>query len=214
MTRIVLADDHAILREGLKQILLTQGDIQIVAQAADGHEVLKRVRELDFDVLVLDMSMPGKSGVELIKQVKSEKPKLRILVLTMHEEHQYAVRAIRAGASGYLTKEGASAQLVSAIRKVAGGGAYISAEVAEQLALNAMPGARGALHETLSDREFQVFRLIAEGKSVSDIAERLNLSVKTVSTHKANLMQKMGLATTGELIRYALAHRLVDESND
>ena len=214
MIRLVLADDHAILREGLKQILLTQGDIQIVAEAADGHEVLKRVRELDFDVLVLDMSMPGKSGVELIKQVKAERPKLRVLVLTMHEEHQYAVRAIRAGASGYLTKEGASAQLVSAIRKVAAGGAYISAEVAERLALNAMPGARAALHETLSDREFQVFRMLAEGKSVSDIAERLNLSVKTVSTHKANLMQKMGLATTGELIRYALAHRLVDESND
>ena len=214
MIRLVLADDHAILREGLKQILLTQGDIQIVAEAADGHEVLKRVRELDFDVLVLDMSMPGKSGVELIKQVKSEKPKLRILVLTMHEEHQYAVRAIRSGASGYLTKEGASAQLVSAIRKVAGGGAYISAEVAEQLALNAMPGAQAAPHETLSDREFQVFRLIAEGKSVSDIAERLSLSVKTVSTHKANLMQKMGMATSGELIRYALAHHLVDESND
>ncbi len=214
MIRLVLADDHAILREGLKQILLKEGDLRIVADAADGHEVLKRVRELDFDVLVLDMSMPGKSGVELIKQVKSEKPKLRILVLTMHEEHQYAVRAIRAGASGYLTKEGASAQLVSAIRKVAGGGAYISAEVAEQLALNAMPGAQGAPHETLSDREFQVFRLIAEGKSVSDIAERLNLSVKTVSTHKSNLMQKMGMATAGELIRYALAHHLVDESND
>jgi DNA-binding NarL/FixJ family response regulator len=214
MIRLVLADDHAILREGLKQILLTQGDIQIVAEAADGHEVLARVRELDFDVLVLDMSMPGKSGVELIKLVRAEKPRLRILVLTMHEEHQYAVRAIRAGASGYLTKEGASAQLVRAIRKVAGGGAYISAEVAEQLALNAMPGAQIALHETLSDREFQVFRLIAEGKSVSDIAERLNLSVKTVSTHKANLMHKMGMATTGDLIRYALAHRLVDQTGD
>ena len=212
MIRLVLADDHAILREGLKQILLTQRDIEIVAEAQDGHEVLKRVRELDFDLLVLDMSMPGKSGVELIKQVKAERPKLRILVLTMHEEHQYAVRAIRAGASGYLTKESASAQLVSALRKVAAGGAYISAEVAEQLALNAMPGAQGAPHEALSDREFQVFRLIAEGKSVSDIAERLNLSVKTVSTHKANLMQKMGVATTGEIIRYALAHKLVENS--
>ena len=212
MIRLVLADDHAILREGLKQILLAQSDIGIVAEAQDGHEVMKRVRELDFDVLVLDMSMPGKSGVELIKQVKAERPKLRILVLTMHEEHQYAVRAIRAGASGYLTKESASAQLVSALRKVAAGGAYISAEVAEQLALNAMPGAQGAPHEALSDREFQVFRLIAEGKSVSDIAERLNLSVKTVSTHKANLMQKMGVATTGEIIRYALAHKLVENS--
>ena len=210
MIRLVLADDHAILREGLKQVLQAQGDFEIVAEAQDGHEVMKRVRENEFDVLVLDMSMPGKSGVELIKQAKAEKPRLRILVLTMHEEHQYAVRAIRAGASGYLTKEGASSQLVSAIRKVAGGGAYISAEVAEQLALNAMPGAQGQPHEALSDREFQVLRMIAEGKSISDIAERLNLSVKTVSTHKANLMQKMGMETAGDIIRYAIAHRLVE----
>jgi len=212
MVRIVVADDHTIVREGLKQILAGQPDFQVVAEASDGHEALKRVRELEFDVLLLDMSMPGKSGVELIKQVKSEKPKLRILVLTMHEEHQYAVRAIRAGASGYLTKEGASSQLVTALRKVASGGAYISAEVAEQLALNAMPDASGPLHERLSDREFQVFRMIAEGKSVSEIAERLNLSVKTVSTHKANLLQKMNMTTQGELIRYALEHDLVEKN--
>jgi len=209
--RIVVADDHTIVREGLKQILGAQADFQVVAEASDGHEALKRVRELEFDVLLLDMSMPGKSGVELIKQVKAEKPKLRILILTMHEEHQYAVRAIRAGASGYLTKEGASAQLVTAIRKVASGGAYISAEVAEQLALNAMPDATAAPHERLSDREFQVFRMIAEGKSVSEIADRLNLSVKTVSTHKANVLAKMGLSTQGELIRYALENDLVEK---
>jgi len=212
MVRIVVCDDHTIVREGLKQILSGQGDFEVVAEAADGHEAMKRVRELEFDVLLLDMSMPGKSGVELIKQVKAEKPKLRILILTMHEEHQYAVRAIRAGASGYLTKEGASSQLVTAIRKVASGGAYISAEVAEQLALNAMPDATGPLHERLSDREFQVFRMIAEGKSVSEIAERLNLSVKTVSTHKANLLQKMNMTTQGELIRYALENNLVEKS--
>ncbi len=211
MIRIVVCDDHAIVREGLKQILAGQPDFEIVAEASDGHEALKRVRELEFDVLLLDMSMPGKSGVELIKQVKAEKPKLRILILTMHEEHQYAVRAIRAGASGYLTKEGASAQLVTALRKVASGGAYISAEVAEQLALNAMPDAQGPLHASLSDREFQVFRMIAEGKSISEIAQRLNLSVKTVSTHKANLLQKMNMTTQGELIRYALANDLVEK---
>jgi DNA-binding NarL/FixJ family response regulator len=211
MVRIVLCDDHTIVREGLKQILSGQPDFQVMAEAADGHEALKRVRELEFDVLLLDMSMPGKSGVELIKQVKAEKPKLRILVLTMHEEHQYAVRAIRAGASGYLTKEGASAQLVTAIRKVASGGAYISAEVAEQLALNAMPDSHGPLHAALSDREFQVFRMIAEGKSVSEIAERLNLSVKTVSTHKANVLQKMNMTNQGELIRYALENNLVEK---
>lgn len=211
MIRIVVADDHTIVREGLKQILAAAGDFEVVAEAQNGHEVMERVRTLDFDLLLLDMSMPGKSGIELIKQVKSEKPKLRILVLSMHEEHQYAVRAIRAGAAGYLTKEGASSQLVQAIRKVAGGGAYISSAVAEQLALGAMPDAQGPLHASLSDREFQIFRMIAEGKSVSDIAERLNLSVKTVSTHKSNILQKMNMSTQAELIKYALTHRLVEE---
>ncbi len=214
MIRIVVADDHTIVREGLKQLLAAAEGLEIAGEARDGLEVMKAVREIDFDLLLLDMSMPGKSGIELIKQARAEKPKLRILILTMHEERQYAIRAIRAGASGYLTKESASHQLVEAIRKVAGGGAFISAEVAEQLALGAMPDAKGALHEALSDREFQVFRMIAEGRSVSDIAERLNLSVKTVSTHKANLMQKMHLETAGELIRYALAHRLVEASSD
>ena len=212
MIRIVIADDHTIVREGLMQLLAAAGDFEVVGEAKDGHEALKRVREVEFEVLLMDMSMPGNSGVELIKQVRAEKPKLRILVLTMHEEHQYAVRAIRAGASGYLTKEGASAELVTAIRKVARGGAYISSAVAEQLALNAMPDAKGPPHAALSDREFQVFRMIAEGKSVSDIAERLNLSVKTVSTHKANVMQKMNMTTAGELIRYAIAHNLVEGS--
>jgi DNA-binding NarL/FixJ family response regulator len=211
--RVVLADDHTILREGLRQLLGAAPEIEVVGEAADGHEVLARVRALDFDVLLLDMSMPGKSGIELIKQVRAEKPRLRILVLSMHEEHQYAVRAIRAGAAGYLTKESASRQLVDAIRKVAAGGAFISSEVAQQLALGAMPGATGPLHASLSDREFQIFQLIASGKSVSDIAERLNLSVKTVSTHKANVLQKMNMSTQAELIRYALTHRLVDDTD-
>lgn len=214
MIRIVLADDHTIVREGLKQLLLAADGLEVAGEARDGHEAMTAVRELDFDLLLLDMSMPGKSGIELIKQVRAEKPKLRILVLSMHEERQYAIRAIRAGASGYLTKESASRQLVEAIRKVASGGAFISAEVAEQLALGAMPGAKGELHEALSDREFQVFRMLAEGESVTDIAERLHLSVKTVSTHKANMMQKMRMETVGDLIRYALAHRLVEQSAD
>jgi DNA-binding NarL/FixJ family response regulator len=211
MIRIVIADDHTIVREGLKQLLAAAGDLRVVGEAADGHQALERVRTVDFDLLLLDMSMPGKSGIELIRQVHAEKPRLRILVLSMHEEHQYAVRAIRAGASGYLTKESASAQLVAAIRKVAAGGAFISAEVAQQLALSAMPGAQVLPHEALSDREFQVFRMIAEGSSVSDIAGRLNLSVKTVSTHKANVLHKMEMSTTADLVRYALTHRLVEE---
>ena len=213
MIRIVLADDHTIVREGLKQLLSAASDFAIVGEAQNGHEVIERVRELEFDVLLLDMSMPGRSGIELIKQVRGEKPKLRILVLSMHQELQYAVRAIKSGASGYLTKESAPAQLEQAIRKIAGGGAYVSAEVAEQLALGAMPGSEGHPHETLSDREFEVFRLLAAGVSVTDIATRLKLSVKTVSTHKANLMQKMGLHNTSELIRYAIKHGVSDSAD-
>jgi DNA-binding NarL/FixJ family response regulator len=210
--RLVVADDHTIVREGLKGLLAASGDIEVVGEASDGGQVMERVRALDFDVLLLDMSMPGRSGIELIKQVRSEKPRLKVLILSMHEESQYAVRAIRAGASGYLTKESASRQLVDAIRKVAAGGAFISAEVAQSLALGAMPDAKGPPHTLLSDREFQIFRMIADGSSVSDIAARLNLSVKTVSTHKSNILQKMNMATQAELIRYAITHRLVDEA--
>lgn len=208
--RIVLADDHAIVREGLKRIIGDVGDFTVAGEAADGTQVMQVVRATDFDVLVLDLSMPGRSGMELIKLVKAEKPKLRILVLSMHQETQYAVRAIKSGASGYLTKESAPALLEQAIRKIAGGGAYISAEVAEQLALGAMPGSEAPPHETLSDREFEVFRQLVAGDAVSEIAAKLNLSVKTVSTHKANLMNKLGLANQTELVRYALKHGLAD----
>jgi DNA-binding NarL/FixJ family response regulator len=211
MIRLVVADDHTIVREGLKQVLAAASDISLVGEARDGHEVMARVRDLDFDLLLLDMSMPGKSGIELIKQVRAEKPKLRILVLSMHEEPQYAVRAIKAGAAGYLTKESASAQLVAAIRKVAGGGAFISAEVAEQLAFDAMPQVDGPPHQALSDREFQVFQLIVSGRSVTEIGADLNLSVKTVSTHKAHIMQKMRMTNQTELIRYAISHGLVND---
>ena len=212
MIRVVLADDHTIVREGLKQLLAAAGDMQVLGEAQNGHEVIERIRTLDFDLLLLDMSMPGRSGIELIRQVRAEKPRLRMLVLSMHEENQYAVRAIRAGASGYLTKESASRQLVEAIRKVAAGGAFISSEVAQQLALAAMPDAKGPPHAALSDREFQIFRMLADGLSVSDIAERLSLSVKTVSTHKSNILRKMNMSTPAELIRYALTHRLVDDA--
>lgn len=213
MIRVVIADDHRILREGLKQLLQSAPDLTVVGEAGDGHEALARVRGTDFDVLLLDMSMPGKNGMELIRQVKAERPKLRVLVLSMHEEHQYAVRSIRAGASGYLTKESAALELVAAIRKVAGGGAYISAEVAEQLALASMPRAEGPPHTLLSDREYQVFRRLVAGAAVTQIAGDLNLSVKTVSTHKARLMEKLGVGNQAELIHYALKHRLSDDPN-
>ena len=208
MIRIVIADDHTIVREGLKQMLCTSEDFIIVGEACNGHEVILRTRELEFDVLLLDMSMPGRSGIELIRQVKSEKPRLRVLILSMHEEEQYAVRAIRAGASGYLTKETAAVQLVLAIRKVASGGAFITPAVAEQIALGAMPNAEGPPHSALSDREFQVMRLLVVGKSITDIASELNLSVKTVSTHKTRLMLKMGMTNQADLIRYAMENNL------
>ena len=212
MIRVLLADDHAIVRAGLKEILADTGDIGVAGEAANGQEVLARVSAQDFDVAVLDMSMPGRNGIELIKLVKREKPKLRILVLSMHSEEQYAVRALKAGASGYLSKDSAADQLVAAIRRIAGGGAYVTPETAERLALGAAPRAETAAHTLLSDREFQVFRMIARGATVSEIARELSLSVKTISTHKTRIMDKMGLANQAELIRYALEHRLLDES--
>lgn len=211
MIRIVIADDHAIVREGLKRIVSSANDLDIVGEAKDGLEVMQRVRELTFDVLVLDLSMPGKNGMELIKLIRTDYPKLHILILSMHQELQYAVRAIKSGASGYLTKESAPEQLVQAIRKIAAGGAYVSAEVAEQLALRAMPGSAALPHENLSAREFEVLQLLVAGASVTAIGARINLSVKTVSTHKSNLMEKMGLQNQSELVRYAVRHGLVDQ---
>ena len=212
MIQVLLADDHAIVRAGLKELLEDTGDMTVAGEATNGQEVMAQIRKRDFDVAVLDMTMPGRSGIELIKQVKDEKPKLRILVLTMHSEEQYAVRALKAGASGYLTKEAAADQLVDAIRRIAGGGAYVSPETAERLALAASPRAESAPHTLLTDREFQVLQMIAGGRTVGEIARRLSLSVKTVSTHKTRILQKMGLANQAELIRYALEHRLLDES--
>jgi DNA-binding NarL/FixJ family response regulator len=210
VTKVLVADDHAIVREGLKRILDGQEGIEIAGEATNGHEVIESVRTGGFDLLLLDLSMPGKSGIELIKQVRDESPKLRILVLTMHEEDQYAVRAIRAGASGYLTKESATEQLVSAIRRIAEGRLYISPNVAEQLALDVMPRGDDAPHKLLSDREFEVFKLLVAGRSVSDIAGQLHLSVKTVSTHKTRILQKMNAASVADLVRYAIRYRLVD----
>ena len=208
--RVLIVDDHPVVRDGLRRVLEAEADIEVVGEAGDAQHALFETRAQKPDLILMDVVMPGKSGMELIKQVRAEKPRLRILVLSMHEEQQYAVRAIKAGAAGYLTKESASSQLVSAIRKIAAGGAFISTAVAEQLALGAMPQADGPLHNALSDREFQVFRLLAEGKSVSDIAGQLTLSVKTISTHKARLMQKMNLGSTTDLIRYAISNRLID----
>ncbi|MGE5522579.1 MAG: response regulator [Rhodospirillaceae bacterium] len=211
MIRVLLADDHAMVRAGLKELLSATGDIAVTGEATDGHGVLKAVREADYDVAVLDMTMPGRSGIELIKLVKTERPQLRVLVLSMHSEQQYAVRAIRAGASGYLTKESAPDTLVAAIRRVAGGGAFISPETAERLVLETGSATAALPHTMLSDREFEVFRQIAAGQSVSDIAAALKLSVKTISTHKSRILEKMGMTSQADLVRYAMKHGLIED---
>ncbi|MBS4098772.1 MAG: response regulator transcription factor [Sulfuricella sp.] len=212
--RVLIVDDHAILREGVKHILSEHSDIEVTGEARNGAEALAKLHAENWDVVVLDMSMPGKSGIELIKQLKVEKPKLPILILSMYTEDIYAVRTLKAGASGYLCKDNAETQLAQAIRKVAGGGLFMSHAVAENLAAEVLTGApEAASHAQLSDREYQIFHHLAGGKSVSDIAGELNLSVKTVSTHKTRLMQKMNLANVAELIHYAIRHHLVDEGN-
>lgn len=214
MIRILIADDHTILREGLKQILSECRDMVVAGEADNGLEALKKVREEEWGVVVLDMSMPGKSGIELVKQIKSEKPKLPILILSMHKEDQYAVRTLKAGASGYLCKDSASAQLVSAIRKVASGGIFISPEVAEKLAHGLRPMSDAPPHTLLSDREYQVFMMLVQGKGLTEIAADLSLSVKTVSTHKTRIQEKMNADNLSVLIKYAIKHDLLDEADD
>jgi len=203
--RVLLVDDHSIVRDGLKRILAGTTDLQVTGEAASGEAALALVKANDYDVAMLDMSMPGLSGMDLIKRLKLEKPKLRILVLSMHGEHQYAARALKAGASGYLTKDSAAEQLVGALRKIAAGGVHISDAAAS--ALVASPAQSS--HESLSDREFEVMRLLVEGLGPSEIGERLHLSVKTVSTHKTRILEKLELASTADLVRYAMEHKLL-----
>ena len=207
MIRVLLADDHQIVRDGLRRILSAQADVEVADEAADGDRALALVRGQDYDVAVLDMSMPGLSGLDLVKRLKAEKPKLRILVLSMHGEQQYAARALKAGASGYLNKDSAAEQLLGALRKVAAGGVHVS----EAAALELIAGRTedGPPHARLSDREFEVFKQLAGGASPTEIAQRLHLSVKTVSTHKTRILEKLGLGGTAELVRYALEHKLL-----
>lgn len=209
MARILVADDHAIVRKGLVQIIADTLDLKVTAEASSGGEVLDLIRKQSFDVVVLDLNMPDQSGLDTLKQMKAEHPDLPVLVLSMYGEEQYAVRVLRAGASGYLTKESAPDQLVNAIRKVADGRKYVSPAVADSL-LNLIDGdADQPLHATLSDREFQVMRFLASGKSVTEIAELLALSVKTVSTYRSRVLEKMNMTSNAELARYALSHELI-----
>ena len=205
MIRVLLADDHSIVRDGLKRILENTPDLQVAGEAASGEAALALVKANDYDVAMLDMSMPGLSGIDLIKRLRLEKPKLRILVLSMHGEQQYAARALKAGAAGYLSKDSASALLLGALRKVAAGGVHIG----EAAAASLLQAGDGLPHQALSDREFEVMRLLLEGLGPTDIAGRLHLSVKTVSTHKTRILEKLNVGSTAELVRYAMEHRLL-----
>ena len=208
---VVLADDHQLLREGLVRLLAAEVDLEIVDQASNGHEVLEVLRRQAVDVLVTDLSMPGIPAMDLIKRVKSEFPDVAVLVLTMHAEEQYALRAFRSGANGYLTKDVAGEQLVGAIRKVASGGAYVSPGLGERLAIGLRELQGAPRHEQLSNREFEVYRLIVGGQRLTDIADELHLSIKTISTHKARIMEKLGVDSTASLVRYGMEHRLFEE---
>jgi len=212
MIRILVADDHAIVREGLKQILADVGDMTVCDEAASGAETLAKIRKREYDVVLLDISMPGRSGLEILKDIKTEHPKQPVLILSMHAEEQYAVRALRAGASGYLTKASAPDELIGAIRKVSYGRKYVSASLAEKLAFALDIDTKNPPHETLSDREYQVMLMIASGKSVKEIAAELCLSVKTISTYRARVMEKMKMKKNAELTLYAVRNRLMDPS--
>ena len=210
MIRALIVDDNAVVRQGLKQILGDTPEMGVAGEATTGQEVLDKVRAETWDVVVLDISMPDRSGLDVLKQLRSERPKLPVLVLSMHSEDQYAVRVLKAGASGYLTKDSAPDELVKAIRKVVSGGTYVSPFLAEKLAFEIGTDSSRLPHETLSDREFQVLRLLAAGKSVGEIAAELCLSVKTISTYRARMLEKMNLGTNAELIHYAMQNHLID----
>ncbi|HLE28328.1 MAG TPA: response regulator transcription factor [Anaerolineales bacterium] len=210
MIKVLIADDHAVVRQGLKQILGETSDMQVVGEATTGPEALEKARAEGWDVMILDLTLPGRSGFEILKALRAEKPDQPVLILSMHAEDQFAVRLLKAGASGYLTKESVPEELIKAIRKVVAGGKYVSPALAERLAFEMDAASERLPHEALSDREFQVMQMIATGKAVKQIAEELSLSVKTVSTYRARILEKMNLKTNADLIHYAIQQRLIE----
>ncbi|MGA2976307.1 MAG: response regulator transcription factor [Spirochaetia bacterium] len=210
MLRIILCDDHPLLREGLKNILLQQPDIKIVEETGSGAEMLEKTKASRFDVIILDISLPDMNGLDALKNLQAQGNRAGVLVLSMHPEEQYAARALRAGAAGYLQKESAAAELVSAVHKIARGGKYVTSSLAEKLAFELQSTADKQPHELLSDREYQVLCLLASGRGIKQIALELVLSAPTVATYRSRVMTKLGLSSTVDLVRYALAHKLIE----
>jgi len=208
--RILLADDHAVVRHGLRQILADEFKRAAFGEARNAQEALDLVWKENWDVAILDITMPGRSGLDVLREIKKSKPRLPVLVLSMHPESQFAVRVLKRGASGYMTKESAPVELVGAVKKVMAGGRYVSTSLAEKLATYLSGDSQKPPQELLSDREFQVLRLIASGKIVSEIARELSLSVKTISTYRSRILEKMGLRNNAELMHYAMQHQLVE----
>lgn len=210
MIKVLIADDHAILRRGLKEILMHELENAVCGEAKDAYEVLSQVQSGDWDLVILDVSMPGRSGLDVLADLKAAQPKLPVLVLSMHPDDQYGKRALRAGASGYVNKDSEPEEIITAVRKVLSGGRYVSPKLAEKLAFDLSEHPERPAHEILSNREFEVLRMIGTGKTVTQIAGELHLSMPTVSTYRARILEKLNMKTSAELMRYALRHRLVD----
>lgn len=210
MLRVLVADDHAVVRQGLKRILMEEFGPVTFGEACNSQELMEAIRKQEWDILILDITMPGKSGLDALKEIRQIRPGLPVLVLSMHPEDQFAVRVLKAGAAGYMTKERAPEELISAIKKALAGGKYVSSSLAERLAFNLEEEGEKTPHEMLSDREYEVLCMIASGKTVGEIADILYLSVKTVSTYRARILEKMKMRTNAELTHYAIKNRLVE----
>ncbi|SDU23869.1 response regulator transcription factor [Nitrosomonas ureae] len=210
MVKVLIADDHALFRDGLKRIFSETDDIEVIAEAIDGKDTIKKAKEYDWDIALLDINLPDMNGLEVLKRISSANLPSYVLVLSMYPEEEYAIRAIRSGASGYMTKDSPTDQLINVVRRLANGGKYVNPELAEKLLFTPIINSEKLIHTTFSDREFHVFKLIVSGESLTSIANKLSLSVKTVSTYRSRILEKMRMKNNAQLIRYAIQHRLIE----